>query len=198
MARAALAKAFGLKRGAWADTTWQPLPIPMLRLLVEIADAEKRLEANAARLAPRQLPEEELVAFATHYDRVITEGLRVHPAPVVAAESPKKRGRVTQSPPKNLLDRLQGHKKEVLAFMYDVQVPFDNNQAERDIRMVKLKQKVSGGFRSQEGAERFCEIRSYISTARKNGQRVLEALKKALAGSPFVPAFLSVQAASPG
>ena len=53
MARAALAKAFGLKRGAWADTTWQPLPIPMLRLLVEIADAEKRLEANAARLAAK-------------------------------------------------------------------------------------------------------------------------------------------------
>jgi transposase len=64
--------------------------------------------------------------------------------------------------------------------------------------MVKLHQKISGCFRSPEGAERFCEIRSYISTARKNGQRVLQALQKALAGSLFVPSFLSAHTASPG
>lgn len=136
-----------------------------------------------------EFPDYRIKAYKRCYDEIIMQGLW-HKENIPKLKRSKKKGRQgpnKQSKGKNLLDRLRFHEEEVLAFMYDFAAPFDNNLAERDLRMSKVKQKVSGCFRSELGAKYFCRIRSYISTARKNGIQILDALEKAFLGAPFIP-----------
>jgi transposase len=127
-----------------------------------------------------------LAKWQKRYDSILREGKRYH-ADLPSLPAPPGRGRKKQRPGKNLLDRLDHDQKAVLAFFYDFRVPFTNNQAERDIRMAKLKQKISGCFRLKQGAEAFCRIRGYLSTAHKQGWNILEALQSVAGGSSWVP-----------
>jgi transposase len=133
------------------------------------------------------LSKERLVYYKRRYSRILRAGRNEIPVLPEPVNTKPKRGRKKQHKVKNLHDRLSQHKAEVLVFMDDFNVPFDNNLAERDLRMNKAKQKISGCFRSLESGQRFARIRSYISTIRKQSLNVVDSLADAVSGSPFIP-----------
>src|SRR5256884_1094520 len=133
-----------------------------------------------------------LAGLLRRYEEILAEGYQANPPPAAPSKSePSKRapGRAKQSPARNLLDRLSGGKWAVLRFLLDFAVPFDNNQAERDLRMIKVQQKVSGCFRTEQGVAMFCRIRSYLSTLRKQRIALFSALEHTFLGHPVLPAF---------
>ena len=124
-----------------------------------------------------------LAGLLRRYDELLTEGYLANPPPSPPKKSEQSKrtpGKAKQNPARNLLDRLSQKKQAVLRFLHDFAVPFDNNQAERDLRMIKVQQKVSGCFRTEEGVAMFCRIRSYLSTLRKQGIELLSALDHTL------------------
>jgi transposase len=149
---------------------------------------EMRTDVDAVRGTSGSLSREKIVEFELKYSRIVKEGFAENPIPHWSIQ-PMKRGRKKQSKAKNLLDRCHKYKTQILSFMRDFSVPFSNNQAERDIRMAKLQQKISGTFRSEEGAASFCRIRGYLSTVKKNDRPVLDSLVCAFDGNPFIPSF---------
>lgn len=158
-------------RHRWAAT--------MSNVLLEALDA-----ADAARTQGRDRIEPTVLAdIVARYDAAIAAGHAANPPPPTSG----RRGRTKKSKPANLLERLDVLRDDVLRFTVDLQVPFTNNLAERDVRMTKLQQKVSGCWRTLEGAEAFATIRSYISTARKHNINVLDALRQAFDGNPWTP-----------
>jgi transposase len=129
---------------------------------------------------------EKVREFEEIYEEIIQEGIEENPPPQTYTNQVKKRGRTAQTKAKNLLDRFIQYKERILRFLNDLRISFDNNQAERDIRMMKLQQKISGTFRSIEGAVAFCRIRAYISTVRKNSLNVMDAILAALNRAPLL------------
>ncbi len=119
------------------------------------------------------------------FHKILSEGWEANPLP----EKPKKkkRGRQAKTKSQNLLTRFDDFEDSILAFLHDINVPFSNNLAEQDIRMIKVRLKISGCFRTIQGAEHFARIRSYLSTARKQGRNVLDSITSAIKGNPFQP-----------
>jgi transposase len=160
---------------AWAGETIELLLDS--KAAVEQARAEGRTSLHPLEVAD----------WKARYQTLLAQGYQANPPdppPEVA-----KKGRRKQSAARNLLARLSKHQQAVLLFLDNFAVPFDNSLAERDLRMVKVQQKISGCFRSPAGAVAFCRIRGYLSTLRKQGLAVLTALEQALVGHPVSPAF---------
>jgi transposase len=128
---------------------------------------------------------EQIKALEERFNAIIIKGIEENP-PSLNPEKQGKRGKNPKTKARNLLERFIENKEQILRFLTDLRVPFENNQAERDIRMMKLQQKISGTFRTIQGAEAFCRIRAYISTIKKNGFNVIDAILAALKGAPLL------------
>jgi transposase len=160
----------------------QPWATEMKALLREMKHTVEQARAGGVAA----LPDANRRAFRERYHAVLASGLAANPPPVRRLG---QRGRLRQSPARNLLERLTLDQEAVLAFLEDLTIPFDNNQAERDLRTLKMQQKVSGCFRSEAGAHAFMRLRSYLSTLRKQGQPLLDALRTVFAGPLLHPGF---------
>jgi transposase/uncharacterized coiled-coil protein SlyX len=164
---------------AIADEPGQGWAAGMAELLVDV-----KLVADRARTAGRaRVDHDARVRLQGRYRRLLADGQAANPPPQAA-----HRGRARRSPAANLLARLDRRRDEVLRSLDDTRVPFDNNQAERDLRMVKLQQKISGCWRTLAGAEAFLVLRSYLSTARKHGMNPLAVLRQLFEGHLWLPA----------
>jgi transposase len=159
------------------DNYSQIWPVRMKNLLLDI---KQSIEEKAGALNPRTLQK-----YEKRYDDILELGEKANPLPKKNLAPSHKRGKKACSKARNLLDRMRLYKPDILRFMHDPEVPFDNNLAERDIRNSKVQQKISGGFRSDQGSATFNRTRSYIGTATKQGISVFAAIQAAVSGRPL-------------
>ena len=166
------------------EATGQDWPAKLADLLVEIYKAVETAKTDGHT----GLSTQALAGYRHRYRALVAEGKRLNPPPPRTG----KRGRPALGPAGSLLRRLDEYQDDVLRFATDFRVPLDNNQAERDVRMVKLQQKISGGWRSRAGAEAFLDVRSYLSTARKHNQNAIEVLRQLFTETAWLPASAAV------
>ena len=161
---------------ALSEIDKEPWALVMAGFLRQACHAVNLAHRGGSTLSPRFL-----AWLSARYDRILAQGLAFHHAQpplasVTQTDERKRRRRVRRQVKHNLLLRLQTHKDAVLRFLADPDVPFTNNQAEQDLRMMKVKQKISGGFRTEAGARTFVVLRTVLSTARKQGWNILHSL----------------------
>ncbi len=159
----------------------------MKTLLLDI----KAAVGKGRETAKKRLSLREEKVYLSRYAQIVAEAGKLYP-PLKRKKYRAKTRRPRESPivaaARKLVNRLAAKRDEILLFMRDFKVPFDNNQAERDLRMLKVKQKVSGCFRTEKGAEEFCQMRSYVSTMKKQGHSVMETIKSVFGGKILMPA----------
>ena len=158
----------------------------MKALLLDI----KACVQQAREQAMTSLPQASKQDFERRYSQLVQTGMAANPPPQTRTG---KRGAPKKSDALNLLIRFHRYQDLILRFMPDFAVPFDNNQAESDLGMMKLRQKISGCFRTQDGVAIFCDLRSYLSTMQKQGVHLLTALRSAIVGSPLLPPLLAAE-----
>lgn len=169
------------------ETSQPQWAVAMKALLLEIkAAVDKARESGRKKLAPCRKAE-----FLRKYDESIGAATKLY------GTLQRKKGLAKQPPAaespiraagRKLASRLKAKRADILLFMHDFSVPFDNNQSERDLRMLKVKQKISGCFRTSVGAAEFCRLRSYVATMKKQGRCVMETITSVFAGTIIMPA----------
>jgi transposase len=169
------------------NVTSKPGADELAGLLLKMKAAKERAIAKGKlSLSPATLSR-----YRSLYEDLVQKGVKANP---YKPPPKKKRGRKKKTKPRNLIERFRDYADDILRFFYDFKVPFDNNFSERDIRMMKVKQKISGCFRSFDGARFFARIRSFIVTARKQNVNVFKALRNLFMDNSIVFQLTSTQA----
>ena len=174
---------FNGELAAASEPIGQTWAVDLQQVLYDALELKRRYHGNG-----QLIPAAQIATLIARYAAGLRAGYAANPPS--PPTGPPKRGRRPRGKTLSLLDRLRDRQVETLRCLHDPHVPWCNNQAEQDIRMMKVQQKISGGFRTEQGAIDFCRIRSYLSTLQKNQINLFDGIVHALADKPWLPSQL--------